>query len=102
MNIKDLFKRRVADIKSRGYTPKFKVGDIILNKKYIIVRKVVNIIGLEGNSMDAQYILKDIHNPLRDSKVIKKFEVFKVCAKIDDYYDVMPEKTARILYGHKD
>jgi hypothetical protein len=105
MNIKELFKHKIAEVKTKGYTPKFKVGDIILNKKYIIVRKVIDIIGTE-KVMDmqtiAQYVLKDIHNPLKERVALERFKVYKQCIKIDDYYDKIDERAARVLYGFKD
>jgi hypothetical protein len=105
MNIKDLFKRKVAEVKAKGYTPKFKVGDIILNKKYIIVRKVVDIIGMEKvleYTSNAQYVLRDIHNPLKERTAVEQFKVYKQCVKIDDYYDKIDERAAKVLYGFKD
>ena len=107
MNIKDLFKRKVAEVKAKGYTPKFKVGDIILNKKYIIVRKVVDIIGMEKvleYTSNAQYVLRDIHNPLKERGALSSghFKVYKQCVKIDDYYDKIDERAAKVLYGFKE
>jgi len=103
MNIKDLFKKRIAEVKAKGYTPKFKPGDIILNKKFIIVRKVIKVIEKrDAYNQEAEYVLKDIHNPLKTKQSVKAYEVFKVCAKIDDYYDKINEQSAKILYGYKE
>lgn len=103
MGISDFFKRKVAEREAKGYTPKFKPGDIILNKKYIIVRRVVSIRPKSVSlSNQVEYVLKDIHNPLKDKNSIKQFNVYKVCLKIDDYYDKISEQSAKILYGHKE
>ena len=107
MNIRDLFKRKVAEVKAKGYTPKFKVGDIILNKKYIIVRKVIGMLAAHGHVNGSgisndQYILKDIHNPLKERTALEHFKVYKQCVKIDDYYDKIDERAAKVLYGLKD
>lgn len=96
MDIKKFFRSKIDSIKEKGYTPKFKVGDIVLNKKYIIVRKVIHI---HVNGKISQYEFKDIHNPLKQS--VGKWPVFKECIKIDSYYDKIDERAATVLYGVK-
>lgn len=98
--IRDLFKRKVS---SNVYKPKFKVGDYILNKKYRIVRKVKEVVPkleIDGTGRSAEYKLVNVKNDLTANQNFK-YDVFKMCVKIDDYYDAIEEKTALVLYGKK-
>lgn len=99
--IRDLFKRKVCS--GNVYRPKFKVGDYILNKKYRIVRKVKEIVpklDLDETGRSAEYKLVNVKNDLTANQNFK-YDVFKMCVKIDDYYDAIEEKTAMVLYGKK-
>ena len=100
------------------YTPKFKVGDFIINAKYNIVSRVVELLDTRQESetlykrmripfdYNAQincvhYTLEDISNPNRNQKYLRRPRASKVAVKIDSYYKLINEKTARILYGNK-
>lgn len=101
--IRDLFKKRIHASNTQAYKPKFKVGDYILNKKFKIVLRVREInLNLELNETgkNAQYKLINIKNDLTANQNFK-YDVFKDCIKIDDYYDVIEEQTALVLYGKK-
>lgn len=102
MKIQDLFRKRVIDINTKGYTPKFKVGDIILNKKFIIVRRVIDVISVDSKNSNSQYMLRDLHNPLLQTSKVGQREVYKECVRIDDYYDRIDERVAKVLYGFKE
>jgi hypothetical protein len=108
MGIRDLFKRKVKENNAKSYTPKFKVNDVILNKKFQIIRKVVGFTeygknhSLFNTTQNVQYILVDIHNPLKEpSRLKEQYKVFKECVKIDDYYNKIDERMAKVLYGVK-
>lgn len=100
MGIRQFFKDKVKEINSKKYEPKFKVGDIILNKKYKIARKIVKICSLDTNVKGdlTQYEMIDIHNPLSNVKNYK-YSKYKYCVAIDNYYDKVDERTVKILFG---
>lgn len=108
MSFKQLFLNKLKEIKNKPYKPKFNIGDIILNKKFKVVRKVIQIhnealVDMEslGELNNAQYKLMDLANPHRELKNIQTNPVWKYCIKIDSYYEKIDERTAKILYGVK-
>lgn len=112
MSIKQLFKDKIQKNNNTKYKPKFSVGDIILNKKFKVIRKVIAIIdNSEHFSVNIDtgittikdaniivYKLLDISNPFKETDKFK-YEITKLALKIDDYYDKIDEKTAKILFG---
>jgi hypothetical protein len=105
MSILKLFKAKLAQAQSKEYIPKFKAGDIILNKKFKIVREVKEVQEIYKHKEHHikcrfQYALIDLSNPLRKPSNLK-FTIYKDPLAIDDYYDKIDDRTATILYGKK-
>lgn len=100
-SIKQLIIDRIR--KPRKYTPKFVVGDIILNKKFKVVRRIEEIVLSLGDETGefTQYRVIDLSNPYKDKKNLNYPRSFKYCTRIDDFYDKIPEHTAKVLYGVK-
>lgn len=106
--------------------PKFKVGDVVINRKFKVISKVVSLRGifenedLTVNYEAAQYVLEDIKNEALDNYMQSKGlgsgdalrnyrentgksrQRYKYCAAIDGYYERIDSKAAQILYGIKD
>lgn len=99
MSFKQLFLNRIAKIKHKGYTPKFKKGDVIYNSKFRIFRKIIDIdymSAADESGRSAQYICLDLKNDLTKYMDCKKI---KEAIKIDDYYELADEKMVSILFG---
>ena len=97
MKVKEYIVNRIKAAQNATYKASFKPGDIILNKRDKIVRKVRQVVpDTLGN--DCMYILTDVANPLKNPRY-KNREVQKQCKALDTYYEKIPEESARILYG---
>lgn len=99
MNKVKIIFRQMRD-KKRVYKPKFKVGDVIINDVYKVVRRVAKVdILMDG--LSAWYELEDLENPFRTHKAMKDRLASKECRKIDSFYELIDPKTAEVIYGKK-
>lgn len=106
MSIRDLFKKKIKEANYGDYTPKFKVGDIILNKKFKVISKILDISDYtkllkeeDQKYKKAEYIiylLQDLSNPMSSVRNKKRK---KTANMIDSYYEKVDERSATILYG---
>ena len=98
--------------------PKFKVGDYIMNTKFKVISKVLDINGVFENEdrtvnyEAAQYVLEDVKNEGRDkfmsergyltSQPVKRsYKRYKYTHKIDPTYDKVSPDVVQALYGSK-
>lgn len=100
--------------------PKFSVGDVIINTKFKVISKIVDITGIfdnEDRSINyevAQYIMCDIKNDARDKFLAEKnlvpqdstgmsgkrdYKRHKYCHAIDATYTKINPDVAHALYG---
>lgn len=103
MSIKSIIVNKINQLKNKAYKPKFKVGDVIYNKKFKIIRKVLEIqtrSELCEMGKQAQYKLEDYKNELKRPHNFK-YPTYKTCIAIDDYYEVIDERMVQVLYGKK-
>lgn len=114
-SIKEFFVKKIDSLYYGEYTPKFKAGDIIFNKKYKVVSKVIKVedtarlhdyldfserVTKETHSNYMIYTLIDIGNPsIKNQANVGKAEKYKSAGKIDMFYEKIDERTARILFG---
>lgn len=116
------FVKSIKTIPVKPPEPKFKVNDIIINTKFKVISKVVeirNIFEEEDQTINyslAEYILEDVKNeafenfmskessPEHYAHVMQNYKTtprkrYKPCVKIDPYYDKVESGAAQILYG---
>ena len=114
-SIKQFFKDKIDSLYYGEYTPKFKVGDIIFNKKYKVVSKVIKIedtsklhgyldfdekVKKDIHSQYVIYTLIDIGNPsIKNQANVGRAEKYKSAGKIDMFYEKIDERAARVLFG---
>lgn len=103
MGAKELILKRIAENRANKiYDPEFKAGDIILNTKYKIVRKVLEVKVYDINEQRVpDYIMKNISNELTSKRNLA-YKVTRECMRIDAFYEKIDVKTAQILYGALD
>lgn len=112
-------------IKIGAGKPKFSVGDYILNTKFKVISKVIDVRGIFENEDrtynydSAEYVLQDIKNDARDKfmsvvdrangslnaamshNVKRQYRRRKFAQKIDPYYNKISEEAVRALYMSK-
>lgn len=117
------FVNSIKNIPIKAPEPKFKVNDIIINTKFKVISKVVDIRNifeeedLTVNYDLAEYILEDVKNeayedfmrkqsfsPEHFASVMQSVKTnprcrYKPCRKIDGYYEKVESAAAQILYG---
>lgn len=117
-----LFKQ-VSEIKVQLPAPKFSIGDYIINSKYKVISKIIDIRGIfenEDRTINyemAEYIMKDIKNDARDTLMVQVDQANgsgtsaqQHCAErlytrkkpvraIDAYYHKINPEAAHALYG---
>lgn len=102
--------------------PKFEVGDVIINTKFKVISKILEIRGVFDNedmSVNyevAQYVMCDIKNDARDKFMAERggvltpqdsrgmqrdYKRHKYCQAIDATYTKINPDAARIMYGNK-
>lgn len=102
--------------------PKFEVGDVIINTKFKVISKILEIRGVFDNedmSVNyevAQYVMCDIKNDARDKYMAdkmlgpqdstdmngeRKYKRHKYCQAIDATYTKINPDAAYTLYGIK-
>lgn len=114
--IQDFLKQRPQVKASK---PKFDVGDVIINTKFKVISKIIEIKGIFDNedrtaNYDvAQYVMKDIKNDARDTFLANKlttqdsrgmsdkrnYKRMKYCQAIDATYHKINPDVAQALYG---
>jgi hypothetical protein len=93
----------ILKARNSKYQPLFEPGDVILNKRDKIVRKVKDYVygyDTTGQKLDhaTHYLMTDIVNPLKNPRNMK-YEVTKEIKAIDCYYQKLDPQSAQILYG---
>ena len=118
--IQDFLKQRPQVKASK---PKFDVGDVIINTKFKVISKIIEIKGVFDNedrtaNYDvAQYVMKDIKNDARDNFMSgvdrangslnaavahtakRNYKRMKYCQAIDATYQKINPDAAQALYG---
>jgi hypothetical protein len=115
--LKQFFKQKP---KVEATKPKFEVGDVIINTKFKVISKILEIRGIFDNedmSVNyevAQYVMCDIKNDARDKfmadKMLgpqdstgmsgeRKYKRHKYCQAIDATYTKINPDVAQALYG---
>lgn len=100
MNVKDFVVGRIKQLKEKAYTPRFKAGDVIINERDKIIRRIreVKVWPEDKTGFQTEYIMSDIENPLADPRH-KTYPRTKKARNIDIFYKLVDPKTADILYG---
>lgn len=112
-------------IKIGAGKPKFSVGDYILNTKFKVISKIVDMRGIFENEDrtynydNAEYVLQDVKNDARDSfmstcdmrngsgnaalrhTVKREYKRYKLARAIDAHYNKISEEAVRALYMSK-
>lgn len=119
------FLAAAKQVKVASPAPKFEVGDFIINTKFKVISKIIDIRGIFENedrtyNYDAaEYVMQDIKNDARDTlmgavdqangsgtaalrhTVQRTYKRYKRVQAIDAYYSKINPDAARIMYGNK-
>lgn len=119
------FLAAAKQVKVASAAPKFEVGDFIINTKFKVISKIIDIRGIFENedrtyNYDAaEYVMQDIKNDTRDGfmsgvdrangsgnaalthTVQRNYKRYKRVQAIDAYYSKINPDAARIMYGNK-
>jgi len=116
---------QATKIKVAQPPPKFEVGDYIINSKFRVISKILEIRGIFENEDrtynydGAEYIMQDVKNDARDTfmsgvdrsngsgasalrhTVERKYKRHKFVRAIDAYYNKISPEAVQALYSNK-